>query len=351
MQDLIETQVCGVIMAGFGGMRKGRKEAADNLGFSEEGDCPRCGGKSQDSTMDGYLQCESCNHEWSDPNHVATRAPPPPPDHRRDAELIDEFKRDMENGRLADLLGVESNLTKQQESSLTRLEDKWMTGMEGHFNAAVEERKPLMINFDDDDNIVSTEVAALTIVSNGFDGGEEIRLEYPALGTEFYSYNESSPTGWKRGRSAEDTARSIANVINRSSKLVYANLEGNRISFELREGHLKAESLVLFVDDPGGTDIVAEKGGVILDARNVKDFNDYKTVVALVLEDGIISPSEDQLLWAMRQQLGIDDSYHVQIVMELFGEKALKECTGCGKMAELHPEYASWFCHNCEVWC
>lgn len=53
MQDLIETQVCGVIMAGFGGMRKGRKEAADNLGFSEEGDCPRCGGKSQDSTMEG----------------------------------------------------------------------------------------------------------------------------------------------------------------------------------------------------------------------------------------------------------------------------------------------------------
>ena len=26
--------------------------------------------------------------------------------------------------------------------------------------------------------ILSTEVAALTIVSNGFDGGEEIRLEY-----------------------------------------------------------------------------------------------------------------------------------------------------------------------------
>ena len=96
----------------------------------------------------------------------------------------------MESGRLADLLGVDSNLTKQQESSLTRLEDKWMSGMEGHFNAAVEERKPLMINFDDDDNLVSTEVAALTIVSNGFDGGEEIRLEYPAQGTEFYCYNE-----------------------------------------------------------------------------------------------------------------------------------------------------------------
>ena len=32
-------------MAGFGGMRKGRREAVENLGFSEEGDCPRCGGK------------------------------------------------------------------------------------------------------------------------------------------------------------------------------------------------------------------------------------------------------------------------------------------------------------------
>lgn len=351
MQALIETQQCRVSMAGFGGMRKGRKEAADNLGFSEEGDCPRCGGNSQDSTMNGYLQCSACSHEWADPNYVEERAPPPPPDHRRDSELIDEFKREMESGKLAGLLGVEKNLSKEQEQSLSRLEDKWMRGMQGHFNAAVEERKPLMINFDDDDNLVSTEVAALTIVANGFDGGEEIRLEYPGQGTEFYSFNERSPTGWKRGRSAEDTARSIANVINRSSKLVYANLEGNRISFELRESNLKAASLVLFVDDPGGTDIVAEKGGVILDARNVKDFEDYKSIVSLVLEDGIISPSEDQLLWAMRQQLGIDDAYHVQMVMEIFGEDALKECTGCGKMAELYPEYASWFCHNCENWC
>jgi ribosomal protein L37AE/L43A len=351
VQALIQSQLRGVVMAGFGGMRKGRKEAADNLGFSEEGDCPRCGGKSQESTMNGYLQCSSCNHEWADPNHVEVRAPPPPPDHRRDSELIDEFKRDMENGQLAGLLGVDSNLTKEQELSLGRLEDKWMSGMQGHFNAAVEERKPLMINFDEDDNIVSTEVAALTIVSNGFDGGEEIRLEYPGKGTEFYSYNERSPTGWKRGRTSEDTARSITNVINRSSKLVYANLEGNRVSFELRENDLKAASLVLFVDDPGGTDIVAEKNGVILDARNVSDFEDYRTVVSLVLEDGIISPSEDQLLWAMRQQIGIDDAYHVQIVMELFGEKALKECTDCGKMAELYPEYASWFCHQCESWC
>ena len=35
----------------------------------------------------------------------------------------------------------------------------------------------------------------------------------------------------------------------------------------------------------------------------------------MVLEDGIISPSEDQLLWAMREQLNIDEAYHIQMVM------------------------------------
>ena len=36
-------------------------------------------------------------------------------------------------------------------------------------------------------------------LTNDFDGGEELRLEYPGYGTEFYAYNESSPTGWRRG--------------------------------------------------------------------------------------------------------------------------------------------------------
>ena len=347
-----ESHRCRSPMAGFGNIRKGRREAQDNLSFTEGGDCPRCGGEAHDSTMRGYLTCGKCSHEWADPNYVEEKKIQPPETHRRDAELIDEFKRDMESGQWQGMLGGGGKkLSAEQEASLTRLEDKWMKGMQGHFNAAVEERKPLMISFDDDDNIVSTEVAALTIVSNGFDGGEEIRLEYPGKGTEFYAFNERSPTGWKRGRSSEDTARSITNVVNRSSKLVYANLEGNRISFEMRDADLKAESLVLFVDDPGGTDIVAEKGGVVLDARDVRDFEDYKNVVRIALEDGIISPSEDQLLWAMRQQLGIDEIYHVQLVMEIFGENTLKECTGCGRMAELYPEYAAWYCHDCEVWC
>jgi len=338
-------------MAGFGGMRKGRKEAAENLGYNEDGDCPRCGGKAQDSTMKGYLQCGSCSHEWSDPDYVEEKKAIEPPSYKRDAELIRQFREEMESGELANVLGVKNQLSGEQEESLKRLEDKWMTGMQGHYNAASEERKPLMISFDEEDNIVSTEVGSITIVDNGFDGGEEIRLEYPGLGTEFYSYNEKSPTGWKRGHNAEATARSIANVINKSSKLVYANIDGTRVGFELRDERLKRASFVLFVDDPGGTDIIAEKGGVVLDSRDPVTLQDYRTVVELVLEDGIISPSEDQLLWAMREQLNIDDMYHVQMVLEICGADTVKECTNCGGMADLYQEYAAWYCSSCEAWC
>ena len=332
------------------GFRKGRREAADNIKVDEEGDCPRCGGEKQPSTMDGYLICARCGYEWKDPDHVSSKRRPPDT-YRRDSELIDEFKREMESGHLSNVLGIEKGLSGAQEASLQRLEDKWMSGMSGHFNAASEERKPLMISFDDDDNLVDTTVGSITIVANGFDGGEEIRLEYPGLGTEFYAYDEASETGWRRGREAEDTARSITNVINRHSQLVYANQDGTQINLELRNQDLEAASLVIFVDDPGGTDIVAEKGGVSMDPRDVRMLEDYQVVVEICLEDGIISPSEDQMLWAMRQQLGIDDQHHVQIVQQIFGDHALKECTNCGSMAELYPEYAAWYCQACENWC
>ena len=338
-------------MAGFGRIRKGRREASDNLTYNEGGDCPRCGGESDNSTMAGYLRCISCSHEWPDPDYVEQKVATEIPTYQRDADLIEQFKKDVESGSLADVLGVNNNLTDQQEATLARLEDKWMSGMQGRFNTATEERKPLMIMFDDEDNIVSTEVAAITIVANGFDGGEEIRLEYPGIGTEFYSYNVNDGMGWRRGTNAEETARSIANVINNKSSLVFANVSGTRISFELRNEDLRPESLVLFVDDPGGTDIVAEKNGIILDARNAADFEDYRRVVEMVLEDGIISPSEDQLLWSLRQELGIDDAYHVQMVLSLYGDETLKECTSCSAMAELYVEYASWYCHSCESWC
>ncbi len=332
------------------GFRKGRREAAENLSYNEEGDCPRCGGEKQPSTLAGYLSCSSCQYEWKDPNHVAVKRGPPA-NYRRDAELIEEFKKEMTGGELSNVLGIDKGLSSQQEASLKRLEDKWMTGMSGHFNAAAEERKPLMISFDDDDNLVDTTIGSITIVANGFDGGEEIRLEYPGLGTEFYIFDEATETGWRKGRTSEDTARSITMVINKFSNLVYANQDGAVILLELRDQNLNPDSLVIFIDDPGGTDIIAEKSGVSMDPRDITMIEDYKTVVEICLADGIISPSEDQMLWAMRQQLGIDDYVHVQIVQQIFGDHALKECTGCGKMAELYPDYAAWYCSSCEDWC
>ena len=331
------------------GFRKGRREAADNLSISDEGDCPRCGGEKTQSSLAGYLACVRCGYEWKDPDHVAVRRGPPQT-YRRDADLIEEFKNEMQSGSLSNVLGIEKGLSGEQEASLQRLEDKWMSGMSGHFNAAAEQRKPLMISFDDDDNLVDTTVGSITIVANGFDGGEEVRLEYPGMGTEFYAYDEASETGWRRGRTGEDTARSITNVINRFSRLVYANQEGSTILLELRNEELDADSLVIFVDDPGGTDIVAEKSGVSMDPRDVRMVEDYRTVVQICLADGIISPSEDQMLWAMRQQLGIDAQLHVQIVQQIFGDHALKECTNCGAMAELYADYAAWYCHSCESW-
>ena len=81
-------------MAGFGGMRKGRREAVENLGYNEEGDCPRCGGDSDSSTMAGYLRCLKCSHEWADPEYVEDKKEMEIPTYHRDAELIEQFKKD-----------------------------------------------------------------------------------------------------------------------------------------------------------------------------------------------------------------------------------------------------------------
>ena len=103
------------------GFRKGRREAADNIKVDEEGDCPRCGGEKQPSTMDGYLICARCGYEWKDPDHVSSKRRPPDT-YRRDSELIDEFKREMEGGHLSNVLGIEKGLSGAQEASLKRLE-------------------------------------------------------------------------------------------------------------------------------------------------------------------------------------------------------------------------------------
>ena len=50
------------------------------------------------------------------------------------------------------MLGIDQNLSREQEASLQRLEQKWMSGLQGTYNAAEEERKPLMISFDDEDH-------------------------------------------------------------------------------------------------------------------------------------------------------------------------------------------------------
>ena len=69
-------------------------------------------------------------------------------------------------------------------SRLNRLQDKWMSGMHGQYNAAEEERKPLMISFDDDDNLLETQVGKIHLSDNVFDGGEEKNAKY--LPSEFF---------------------------------------------------------------------------------------------------------------------------------------------------------------------
>lgn len=330
---------------------KGLGEAKENLSISEDGDCPRCGGNSNASSLPGFLCCDRCSFEWPDPDQQSGKKTIIRESIHTHTKLIEQFKSEMESGTgLSRVLGIEENLSKEQEAGLNRLQDKWIEGMHGHFNTAEEERKPLIVSFDEDDNILETQVGKLTLLSNDFDGGEEIRVEYPGQGTEFYLLNEETNSGWRRGRNIEDTARNIASVINKMSKFVYANNEGNEIIFELRDNRLNPAALVLYIDDPGGKDMVAEKDGVILDSEAVGIESDYQTAVELMLSDGVITPSEDQLLWAMRQHLGITEERHIEMVIAMFGEDVVKECTGCGQGAPLYTQHSAWYCDGCEMW-
>ena len=333
------------------GIRDGRRQAKENLSGTEDGECARCGGSASASSIPEYLQCSKCGYEWKDPE--ATVSSSRPRDSiTRDVEKLDEFKNEMESGQgLARVLGVDDGLDSEQKASLGRLQDKWISGMHGQYNAAEEERKPLMIAFDDDDNLLETQVGAIHLSDNLFDGGEEIRIEYPGLGTEFYIINDDDALGWKRGRTLQETARNIASIINRTSNLVHASQDGTSVTIELRDVKLDSDSLVIYVDDPGGRNMTVERLGVILDPDDVQVYEDYHKVVKIALADGIITPSEDQLLWAMRQNLGITDEDHVRIVIDLFGESAVKECTGCGINAPLYIENtASWSdgCQQCD---
>ena len=55
--------------------------------------------------------------------------------------------------------------------------------------------------------------------------------------------------------------------------------------------------------------------------------------------------------WSLRQELGIGDAYHIQMVLSMYGDQTLNECTSCSAMAELYVEYGTWYCHSCEEWC
>ena len=76
-------------MAGFG-IRGGRREAQENIEVKEEGDCPRCGGESQPSSMESYLECSRCNYEWKDPNATSTKRIERPTYHQ-ESEMIDQL--------------------------------------------------------------------------------------------------------------------------------------------------------------------------------------------------------------------------------------------------------------------
>ena len=334
---------------GFG-IREGRRQARENLSGTEDGDCSRCGGSASASSIPGFLQCVKCGYEWKDPDAELHRNAPKD-SISRDSERIEEFKREMSSGQgLAGILGVHDGLDATQRDSLSRLHDKWMSGMQGQYNAAEDERKPLMIAFDEEDNLLETQVGSIHLSDNVFDGGEEIRIEYPGRGTEFFVINEDDSLGWKRGRTLIETARNIASIINRSSNLVHAFAEGTSVNLELRDVHLDSDSIVLFVDDPGGKNITVEKLGVVLDPSEVQLYEDYHKVVGIALADGIITPSEDQMLWAMRQNLGITDEDHVRIVVDLFGENVVKECPECGINVPLYTEYNAWWCESCQYW-
>ena len=303
------------------------------------------------SSLAGHLQCGRCGYEWADPNATQARGPTAAQLVQWDLGLANQIQKELqEGGELTRLLGIDKQLSDAQAASLGRLESKWMSGMQGQFNAAEEERKPLMFSLDEDDNIVDLTIGSLTLVDNDFDGGEEIRLEYPGYGTEFYGYDETDQNGWRRGRTAEDTARSIAMVINKRSQFVHASNQGNRVLFETRSQNVQAASLVIYVEDPGGQDIVAEKGGVVLDPRNATMLSDYQAAVEMVMEDGIITPSEDQLLWAMRQQIGINEEQHLHILHSLFGRGAIKECHNCRVHAHFSEEHQAWWCASCQTW-
>ena len=94
------------------GIRKGRKEAKENLEDTDE-------------------LGEQFKERREQLDRKVERGPPP--SFRRDNELISEFKQEMSEGKLKGVLGIDKNISKEQEESLNRLEGKWLSGLQGTF--------------------------------------------------------------------------------------------------------------------------------------------------------------------------------------------------------------------------
>ena len=102
------------------------------------------------------------------------KAGPTRDDHHYNAGLVDQFKQDL-NGELRGMLGIDkaSRVRGSQPQAVGRQVDERHAGP---LQRRCRGAKAADDRFDDDDNIVSTHVAAFHILTNDFDGGEELRL-------------------------------------------------------------------------------------------------------------------------------------------------------------------------------
>ena len=135
--------------------------------------------------------------------------------------------------------------------------------------------------------------------------------------------------GWRVGRAIPDTCRNIASIINRRSTIVHAESTEDTIVIEPRDASIQPTSVVIFVDDPGGKNMLLERDGRVIDVDAMMTIEDYREMLGLVVDDGVITPSEDELLWIMRSNLGISEEQHMQLILNRFGEGVFKECPAC----------------------
>ena len=218
--------------------------------------------------------------------------------------------------------------------------------MQGHYNAASEDRKPLMINFDDDDNLVSTEL--LHWQSYRTDLMEGRNSAWISGNWNWILCVQWAKSYWMEARTIERRNGSLNHQCHQPFipiGLCKSRRQPNIV--RTTRWKLKPESLVLFVDDPGGQDSSAEKE-VSSSIQRRQCMDDYRNVIALVLEDGIISPSEDQMMWVMRQQLGIKRN-NTWLLFRKFLVQTPSKNVKLQSNGWTLPWIPSWYCQPCEV--